>query len=131
MVKVLDASALMAYLEKESGYEKVKDLLIKSADGNQPLLMSSVNLGEVYYILIKEHGREEADKIFRLIETFPVECINADWHLVKQAALFKAEKKLPFADCFAAALAKLHKAELVTADKDFKVVEDEVKIIWL
>ena len=131
MVKVLDASALMAYLEKESGYAKVKDLLIKAADEDNRLFMSSVNLGEVYYVLIRDHGLDEADKIIRLIETFPLELISTDWHLSKQAALFKATKKLPFADCFAAALAKLHKAELVTADKDFKVVEEEVKIIWL
>ena len=33
------------------------------------------------------------------------------------------------ADCFAAALAKLRKVELVTGDEDFKQVEGEVKAL--
>ena len=36
-----------------------------------------------------------------------------------------------YADYFAAALAKLRKAELVTGDKEFKQVEGEVKILWI
>ena len=131
MVKVLDASALMVYLEKESGYEKVKDLFIKAAETDKKLLMASVNLGEVYYILIREHGLENAEEVFRLIETFPIEFVPVDVDLTKQAALYKATKKIPFVDSFAAALAKLRKGELVTSDKDFKAVEGEIKIVWV
>jgi len=32
---------------------------------------------------------------------------------------------------FAAALAKLRNAELITGDRDFKAVEGEIKIGWL
>jgi predicted nucleic acid-binding protein len=38
---------------------------------------------------------------------------------------------MSYADCFAAALAKLKKAELVTGDKEFRQVEGELKILWL
>ena len=55
-----------------------------------------------------------------------------DLELVRQAAVFKATKKMSYADCFAAALAKLTNAELVTGDREFKVVESELKKIrWL
>ena len=121
----------MIYLEKETGYETVKGLLVKAAGSEKNLLMTAVNWGEVYYILIRDHGLEAADKILHLIETFPIDIIPADTALTRQAALYKAAHKLPFADCFAAALTKLRKGELVTADKDFKVVEDEVKISWV
>ena len=131
MTRVLDALALMAYLEKEPGFEKVKDLLTKAADSEKGLLMTTVNFGEVCYILRRDYGVDESEKIIRLIETFPIEFIDIDLKLAHNAAVFKAEKKLPFVDCFAAALAKLRKAELVTADKDFKAVEGEVKILWL
>ena len=131
MVKILDASALMVYLEKESGYEKVKDMLVKAAQTNQELLMTTINLGEVYYVLHREYGGEQAAEILQMIETFPIKFINVDLDLAKQAAVYKAIKKLPFADCFAAALAKLKKGELVTKDKDFKVIEDDVKVLWL
>ena len=131
MTRVLDASALIAYLEKEQGYEKVKEALSKAAETEKRLLMSMVNWGEIYYILIKHYDLEKADEIMRLIETFPVELVPADQELTKQAALYKAQKKLPYADSFAAGLAKLRKGELITADKDFKLVEGEVKVLWI
>ena len=49
----------------------------------------------------------------------------------KQAAEFKAKCRMSYADCFAAALARLHNAELVTGDQDFRQVENEVKVLWL
>jgi predicted nucleic acid-binding protein len=51
--------------------------------------------------------------------------------LVRQAAIYKATKKLSYADAFAAALAKIRNAELVTGDQEFKDVESEIKIGWL
>jgi predicted nucleic acid-binding protein len=38
---------------------------------------------------------------------------------------------MSYADCFAAALAKERKSDLVTGDKEFKQVEGEVSIRWL
>ena len=131
MVKVLDASALMVYLEKEHGYAKVKDLFTKAAESEKNLLMTTVNLGEVYYVLVRNHGLEEAEKILQLIETFPIEFVEIDIALAKQAALYKATLKLPFVDSLAAALTKLRKGELVTKDKDFKAIEQEIKVSWV
>ena len=131
MIKVLDASALLAYLEKESGYEKVREAFVKAAAADRRLLMSAVNWGEVYYILIREYGVEKANEITSLIDTFPIEVVHADQEVAKQAALFKATKKLPYADCFAASLAFLRRGELIAADKDFKLVEGEIKIAWV
>ena len=131
MVKILDASALVAYLWKQSGYAKVQDLLSKAAESEKKLFMTTVNFGEVYYLLIRDHGLEEADKILRLIETLPIDFVEIDLLLTKQAAVYKATKKLPYVDCFAAGLAKLKKGELVTGDKKFKAVEGEIKVVWI
>ena len=131
MVIVLDASALMSYLEKEPGYEKVKNLLARAAESERNLLMSAVNWGEVFYVLIKSYGQQEGEKIMSLIETFPIEVVDADIETARQAALYKAIRKLPYADSFAAALTKLRKGELVTGDKEFHMVESEIKITWL
>ena len=38
---------------------------------------------------------------------------------------------MAYADCFAAALAKLHNAELVTGDPEFREVERDIRIGWL
>ena len=131
MVKVLDACALMMYLEREPGYEKVKNLLVKAAETGNNLLMATVNWGEVFYLLIRNYGFSEAEKIINIIETFPIELVSIDLAITKQASFFKATKKLPYLDSFAAALTKLHKGELVTADKEFKLVENEIKIDWV
>jgi len=57
--------------------------------------------------------------------------VGDDLTLARQAAIFKATKKMAYADCFAAALAKLRNVELVTGDPEFKEVEKEIKIGWL
>jgi len=66
-----------------------------------------------------------------LAKAIRIEIVRADLGLARQAALFKSGKKISYADCFAAALAKLRKAELVTGDQDFRQVEGEVKILWI
>ena len=128
---VLDAHALTAYFEKEPGYLKVQELLTEAASQARLLLLSAVNWGEVFYVTWREHGSENAHRIAKTIEQFPIEIISADVELAHQAAIYKASHKMSYADCFAAALAKLHKAVVVTGDKDFKQVEDEIKVHWL
>ena len=131
MNRVLDASALLAYLRKETGYATIKDVFTEAAETGYPLLMSTVNWGEVVYVLIKAVGLEEAEHALQVIDTFPLELIPVSQELAMQAAIYKAIKKLPYSDSFAAALARLRKAELLTADKDFKAVDKEIKISWL
>ena len=131
MAHVLDASALIAYFEKETGYEKVQELLTAAAAGNRKLLLSTVNWGEIYYVAYRTYGSEQANQIARILETFPIELVPADLDLATHAALLKATNKLPYADCFAAALAKMKRAILVTGDRDFKEVDGAIKILWL
>ena len=131
MAYVLDASALLAYFEKEPGYEKVQKLLTEAALGDRKLLLSTVNWGEVYYVTYRSHGASQADYVAQVLETFPIELVDVNLEVAKQAALFKVSHKLPYADCFAAALAKTHKAILITTDSDFKSLEGEIKVNWL
>ena len=130
-VRVLDSYSIIAYLEKEKGAETMIDIFRVARDSGRTILLSVVNWGEVYYIILREAGRERADAVEHLISTLPIQIIPADLELAKQAAEFKSSKRMSYADCFAAALAKLRKAELVTGDPDFKQVEREVKIHWI
>lgn len=131
MIQVLDTHAVFVYLEKEPDYEKVRDVFSRSAESGKDLFMTSVNWGEIYYITRREKGEAVADEVLRMIESFPIEVVEVDKVLAKQAGVYKSEKKMSYADCFAAALAKLKKAELVTGDKEFKEVEGDIKILWL
>lgn len=131
MKRILDAHGLLVFLEKEAGFEKVESLFVNAVEKDRSLLMTSVNFGEVYYIVLRECGQEKAHEIEKIIRTLPIDIIDVDLHLAREAARFKATKKISYADCFAAALAKVHKGEIITGDKEFKVFENEVKIAWL
>lgn len=131
MMKVLDAHGLMMFLEKEPGYEKVEAAFVAAVEKETHLLMTSVNYGEVYYIVLRECGKKKAEEIEAIIQSLPINVVDVDQSLAKDAATFKAAKKMSYADCFAAALAKKQNAGLLTGDKEFKEVENEIKILWL
>ena len=129
--RVLDSYGLLAYYQGEAGKETMIEIF-RSAEGSaHRLLLSTVNWGEVFYATLRTFGRERAEQVAHSISRLPIEIIPADLELARQAAEFKATKKMSYADCFAAALAKLRKAELVTGDREFKQVEGEVKILWI
>jgi predicted nucleic acid-binding protein len=129
--RVLDSYSLIAYLENEDGAEKMIEVIQAARNGGKPLLLSVVNWGEVYYITLRETGRERVEAVAHLISTLPIQVVPADLELTRQAAEFKASKKMSYGDCFAAALAKLRKAELVTGDEEFRQIEKEIKILWI
>jgi len=129
--KVLDSYSVIAFFENEKGSDKVAELLRQARDKSRPLLLSAVNWGEVYYIALRTAGRDTAEKILLAIDTLPIEVIPTGREITKIAAEFKAFKKMSYADCFAAALAKVRKAQVVTGDKEFKEVEDVISIFWI
>ena len=129
---VLDSWAVMAFLEDEPAGEAVANIIADAHDHGIPLMMTTVNAGEVWYILAREISESAADQSIKDMQELGIQFHDADWTLANQAARFKASKKMSFADCFAAALAVQHKGSmLVTGDKEFKEVENSVKIHWL
>ena len=130
-VRVLDSYSLLAYIEGEAGAEKMIEIFRIARDLGRDLLLSVVNWGEVYYITMREAGHERADEVAHLISTLPIQIVPADLDLTRQAAELKSKHRMSYADCFAAALARQRKAELVTGDRDFRQVEGDVKILWL
>ena len=131
MIRVLDSHGLLLFLEREPGFEKVKSLFVAALEEDNNLLMTSVNFGEVYYIVLREFGEKKVNEVEKIIQTLPIEIVDVDMQLAREAARFKAIKKISYADCFAAALAKLREGEIVTGDKEFKALEGEVKIYWI
>ncbi len=129
--KVLDSWALICYLEQEPGFEKIIDLFEKAAESSEPLLMCIVNWGEIYYHVSRRLGEARARDVERLIQTFPVTLVDATKDLTREAARLKAAKRMSYADCFAAALAKRMKADLYTGDREFREVEHAVRIVWI
>jgi predicted nucleic acid-binding protein len=127
---VLDASAVMTFFENRPGADKVEELIHLGVAGKRQLLMSVVNWGEVYYSTWRAHGPGVARKITEDIAQLPIELVAADLELARAAAELRANHKLPYTDCFAAALAAHRKAYLATSDQDFAAVEKKIDILW-
>ena len=128
---VLDASALLAMFFGQPGMEQVRELFHKASEADKPMLIGAVNWAEVLYKLEHKHGTEGVAMARRFEHTMPLAVELVDRDMAEAAASLKVEYGLGLADAFAAALSKSKKAELVTADTEFKSVEKEIKINWL
>jgi predicted nucleic acid-binding protein len=130
--KVLDSWALIALFNEEPAADDVEKLLHAATSGRHTLFMHVINWGEIYYTTMRRGGESAAKLVAADIGQMPINIVeSANFELVRQAAVFKASKKLSYADCFAAALAKLRRAEFVTGDPEFKAIEGDIKIGWL
>ncbi|PKL84363.1 MAG: VapC toxin family PIN domain ribonuclease [Ignavibacteriae bacterium HGW-Ignavibacteriae-3] len=128
---VLDSYALIAYAEGEKGVDEVAEILKQSLSGKAEIFLCVINWGEMYYIALREGGKERAELYRNTLARYPITIVEANKELTLQAAQFKAFHKMSYADAFAAALAKSKKAVLVTGDKEFKPLEGEIKIYWI
>ncbi len=128
---VLDTWAVIAYLEDEPSAPQIADLIASAHEDSIPVFMTVVNVGEVWYIIAREVSEEEANNSIKELHDLRIQFVDADWELTQEAARFKSQHKMSYADCYAAALAKSKKADLVTGDKEFKPLENEVKIAWI
>ncbi len=128
---VLDALALLAMFFGEPGMEKVRDLFHRAAEADRPALISAENWAEVLYEVQRKQGAEAVETVCRFERTMPLDVTPVDRDLAETAAALKAKHRLGLADALAAALAKSKRAELVTADTEFKPLEKEIKINWL
>ena len=127
---VLDAYALIAFFEDEPGADFVRNLLLDAAAGNVELSLSVVNLGEIWYSVARSVSAQQADAVVQEIQGLTIDIVDAGWSLAYQAAQFKARGGLSYADCYAAALAKLRGATLITGDPEFAVLRDVITIAW-
>ena len=130
--RVLDSWGVVAFFEDEQpAAEKMEEILAEAHEAGVSLLITTVNLGEVWYSLARAYSEKQADQALDQLLQMGVEVVPADWDLTYQAARLKVLGSISYADCFAVALAKSKKAEVVTGDKEFKQVEGDVKVSWI
>src|ERR1700692_3662512 len=119
---VLDANALYRFLTGGPGADTVTRLFKDARDAAQPLRMSVINWGEVYYTIAKAEGFAETARIMDRVKLLPLAILDAGESVTARAAQLKAGHGLPYADCFAAATAAKDDV-LVTSDaKDFRKI---------
>lgn len=129
--RVLDSWAMLAFFQNEPAADQVEKIINEAHAAGADLMMSVVNVGELWYTIARTHSAKQADSIIAELRTLKIDFIDADWELTQQAAAFKAKGKIAYADCFAAAVARKFKADLVTGDPELKQVEGEVKVLWV
>ena len=81
--------------------------------------MSAVNLGEVFYIMLRRVSEEAARQRLQAVQQSMI-VVSVDTASAVEAAALKHRYKLGYADSFAAALAMERDATLVSADAGFK-----------
>lgn len=118
-VAVVDAWAALAYLRNEGAAgAAMRRYLRRAHAGNTRLLMSTINLGEVYYRMAQLTGEERADERLLLFRRLPIEIVQAREPLVLEAARLKARHPISYADAFAVATARLERAAVLTGDPE-------------
>jgi len=129
---VLDASAILRYLEDEAGAARVTEILEECLEGKSRALVSSVQWGEVACFAHKRRGAQFVEAILAALLTLGIEVVPATQQRAVRSGIIKATKNIPYADCFAVELAGDSPDHLlITADFDFKPAEKDVRIEFL
>ena len=128
---VVDSYSILTYLQKESGWQEMGQLLRKWRSTRFEAKLNWINWGEIYYITWKYFGKEKAQEVRDLLLALPLQLEPIDFELVTLAAELKAEHNISYADAFCAATAIRHNAILVTGDPEFKSLEAKIDIRWL
>lgn len=122
---VLDSWALLAFLRSEPAAERVEHGWISHGAAT-----SSINLGEVLYLRMRERGAPTAVSDIESIRSH-LDVHDPDWPLVAAAARLKAGGGLAYADCFCVATAQHFDAPLWTGDPEILGLATGVEIVDL
>jgi ribonuclease VapC len=124
---VLDASAVLAYLQDESGSEKAGVVL---SEGRA--IMSSVNYAEVVGKLLETGVPESSVKV--VMENLELQIESLDEKQAWKTGLLRLSTKefgLLLADRACLALAHMKKLAVITADKQWDKLKTNIEIIQL
>jgi uncharacterized protein with PIN domain len=135
-VKVIDACAMIAYLQDENGADVVEGVL---ADPRNTCMAHVVNIGELYTHYMKNFTQADADEAIRLMideagvsprddteEAFWVSVARLRGQITSTVRnpTTGGCHSIPLADCFGIALARKEGGTVVTCDSEFIHVRD-------
>ena len=128
---LFDSHALLKFFQAEAGHEKVMRLLEQLRKERLQKYLSAINMGEIIYSTKREFGDQKKIEVLAHIERLNFTVLPVPNSLIFQAAEYKAQYSISYADCFALASAVEHKAAVVTGDPEFKKVEHLVEVVWV
>lgn len=129
---VLDASSLIRYVDNEAGASRVEGILAECVAGQAGICISALQWGEVASNLRKRMGESHERRILSGLLPSEAEIVPATADCALRAGDLRVDRKIAYADAFALDLAmRSNKHVLVTADYDFKAVDDLARIEFL
>ncbi len=131
---VIDSWPVMEWLkDRGPAASKFRKLLESAQSGDCQLILSSINLGEIYYTCSKVWGGDRAEQAASVICSLPIQVIHPTEQDVIAAARVKAEYAVSYADAFAVIPAMQFNCPLVTGDPEFRPVEASggISLLWL
>jgi predicted nucleic acid-binding protein len=131
---VLDACAMIAFLNNETGAETIAGLIQKAEDNKIALYMTSIQALEVYYDRIRIKGWEYADGFLQALYASSINIIpHVSRANIRIAGYIKTRYSLSLADAVAIAAAYFLPAILVTGDHhELEPVEkgEDITFYW-
>ncbi|GAK56358.1 toxin-antitoxin system, toxin component, PIN family [Candidatus Vecturithrix granuli] len=132
---VMDACALLAFLNAEQGGDNVEALLRKANTPECTLYMHKLNVLEIYYGVFRDVSPEKAEETLNTIHSLPITIVDVLSDAVfKEAGRLKATYKISLADAIALAEAKTRDVQLLTSDHhefDSIDAQKDVKFYWI
>ena len=128
---LFDSHALLTFFQNETGAEAVAGILRKAMKTGADRFICLINLGEILYMTKRRFGDAKKMEVLTRVHQLEIKILSIPDSLVYEAAEFKAQYAISYADCFALACAKNLSASLVTGDPEFKTVAHLVKINWI
>jgi predicted nucleic acid-binding protein len=135
VIYLLDACALITFLDEETGVDLVADLFEKANQGDADLKISSIQAIEVFYDRIYVKDIAYADTFLNNLRDSLVEIVTDIPHsVIREAGRIKATYSVSFADAVGLAAAKELGAQFVTSDhEEFGPLakQESISFFWL
>ena len=132
---VLDACAVIAFLNDEEGAHRVEQLLSQCDQAPNTLFMHEINLLEIYYGVYRDEGKEIAEQTYVKVFDLPIKFVTGlRENVFREAGRLKAVYKISLADSIALSEAKIRRIPLVTCDHhEFDPIQDknELDFFWI
>jgi PIN domain nuclease of toxin-antitoxin system len=132
---VLDACAMIAFLNDEEGAQKVEQLLSQGDRTPNTLFIHEINLLEIYYGVYRDENKELAEQTYVKVVNLPIKVVTGlRKNVFKEAGRLKAIYKISLADSIALAEARIRRIPLVTCDHhEFDPIQDrnELDFFWI
>jgi predicted nucleic acid-binding protein len=127
---VIDSWALLEWLLGQPVTPTVRRILDQATSGQQQLLMSWINVGEVIYMLVRKHSLRASEDFLTALPSLPIRLVLPTTDDFVRAARIKSKSKLSYADAFAVDLAVQEQAGIVTGDPEIAAL-GFVQVVWV